>query len=62
VAFPAVFGLGCGDPLAGAGEPAVARVTGRFHGARVDAVLSRTNDCADRRWDPLAHLLLVQLP
>ncbi|GFH38740.1 SSI family serine proteinase inhibitor [Streptomyces pacificus] len=39
------------------GGPATARITGTWHGQRVDAAFDRTNGCEIRRWEALEPLL-----
>ncbi|WP_328926503.1 subtilase-type protease inhibitor [Streptomyces sp. NBC_00190] len=39
------------------GGPATARITGTWHGQRVDATFRRTNGCEISRWDEMEPLL-----
>ncbi|MBT2477907.1 SSI family serine proteinase inhibitor [Streptomyces sp. ISL-94] len=39
------------------GGPATARITGTWHGRKVDAAFRRTNGCEINRWDELEPLL-----
>ncbi|QEU79890.1 SSI family serine proteinase inhibitor [Streptomyces subrutilus] len=39
------------------GGPATARITGTWHGQKVDATFRRTNGCEISRWDELEPLL-----
>ncbi|MCX4692096.1 SSI family serine proteinase inhibitor [Streptomyces sp. NBC_01408] len=39
------------------GGPATARITGTWHGQKVDATFRRTNGCEINRWDELEPLL-----
>ncbi|MFI5616144.1 SSI family serine proteinase inhibitor [Streptomyces sp. NPDC051567] len=39
------------------GGPATARITGTWHGHRVDSTFRRTNGCEINRWDELEPLL-----
>ncbi|MGW5848036.1 SSI family serine proteinase inhibitor [Streptomyces sp. NPDC055254] len=39
------------------GGPATARITGSWHGHKVDATFRRTNGCEISRWDDLEPLL-----